>query len=220
MFAIVVGGGRVGSYLAKQLVTDGHKVTIVEQREDVAAKDAKEVPEASIVQGDGCDPEQLELAGANQADLVAAVTGHDEDNLVICQLSKYTFNVGRVVSRINNPKNEWLYNKQWGVDVAVSAVHIISKIIQEEATLGDIVTLLKLKEGKVTLVELVLNEKSKAVGKKIMELPLPPEKALIAAILREGTIIVPKGDTVLAAGDEVLALTSVAKEKDIKEALS
>jgi len=220
MFAIVVGGGRTGSYLAKSLIEDGHEVTILEQREEIADKDVQEVTKAKIIQGDGADPEQLELAGIRKADLVAAVTGDDEDNLVISQLSKFTFKVERVVGRVNNPKNEWLYNKSWGVDVAVSSVHIISTIIREEATLGDIVTLLKLKKGEIALVEITVSEKSSAVGKKIKDLDLPPETVLITAILRDGNVVVPKGDTELNAGDQLLVLTTPDNEELLEKKLS
>jgi len=220
MFAIIVGGGRVGSYLAKSLSEDGHRVSVIEERETVLNKLQKEVPKAEIIEGDGSDPENLEKAGANKADLLAAVTGQDEDNIVIGQLAKFTFKVDRVIARVNNPKNEWLFTKQWGIDVAVSAVHIIAKIIQEEATLGDIITLLKLKKGEISLVEFNVSETSKSVGKAIKELPLPPETVLIAAILRDGKIIVPKGETTLQAGDKILALSMVENEEKLKKALA
>lgn len=219
MFAIIVGGGRVGSYLAEQLLADGHRVSVVEKRQEILGKLHKEVPQAQIVEGDGSDPEILEKAGANKADLLAAVTGEDEDNVVIGQLAKYTFKVGRVIARVNNPKNEWLFTPQWGIDVAVSAVHIIAKIIQEEATLGDIITLLKLKKGAISLVELNISQESKAAGKAIKELPLPPETALITAILRDGEIIVPKGETVIQPNDQILALSTTANEEKLKKAL-
>jgi len=220
MFAIVVGGGRTGSYLAKSLIEDGHEVTILEQREEIADKDVAEVTKAKVIQGDGADPEVLELAGIRKADLVAAVTGDDEDNLVIAQLSKFTFKVPRIVGRVNNPKNEWLYNKSWGVDVAVSSVHIISTIIREEATLGDIVTLLKLKKGEIALVEFTLSDQSHAVGTKIKDLNLPPETVLITAILRDGKVVVPRGDTELGAGDKILVLTSPEHEELLEKKLS
>lgn len=219
MFSIIVGGGRVGSYLAKSLLEDGHRVSIIEKREEILEKLHKEVSDAAIIEGDGSDPEILEKAGANKADLLAAVTGLDEDNVVIGQLAKYTFKVDRVVARVNNPKNEWLYTPQWGIDVAVSAVHIIAKIIQEEATLGDIITLLKLKKGAISLIELNISDAAKSVGKSLKELPLPPETALITAILRDGKIIVPKGETVIQANDQILALSTVENEEKLKKAL-
>ncbi len=217
MFAVVVGGGRTGSHLAQSLIADGHDVTIIEKREDIVEKDKKEVPEANIVNGDGADLEQLEIANVGKADLIAAVTGDDEDNLVVAQLSKFTYDVPKVIGKVNNPRNEWLYNKSWGVDVAVSAVHIITSIIKEEASLGDIVTLLKLKKGEISLVEITIGENSKAIGKKIKELSLPPERVLITAILREGDIEVPKGETELKQDDQLLVLTSPKDEEDLKK---
>ncbi len=219
MFAIIVGGGRVGSYLASNLIEDGHRVSVIEKRHDILEKLHTEAPQAEIVEGDGSDPETLEKAGAHKADLLAAVTGEDEDNIVIGQLAKYTFKVNRTIARVNNPKNEWLFTPQWGIDIAVSAVHIIAKIIQEEATLGDIITLLKLKKGAIALVELIISDTSNAVGKAIKELPLPPETALIAAILRDGEILVPKGETVIQPHDQILALSTPENEEKLKKAL-
>lgn len=217
MFAIVVGGGKTGSYLASSLVEDGHTVAVIEKSPEVFAKLRREV-NTEMFQIDGCDPEKLEEAGIGKADLVVAVTGDDEDNLVVSQLAKYTFNVPRVIARVNNPKNRWLFDRQWGVDVAVSAVHIIAKIIQEEASLGDIVTLMKLKEGNVALVEVKLGAQAKAVGKAVKDLALP-EDAVLVAILRDERIIPPRGDTTIEASDELLALTSVKHEQALKAEL-
>lgn len=217
MFAIVVGGGKTGSYLANSLVEDGHTVTVIEKSPEVFAKLRREVS-TEMLQTDGCDPEKLEEAGIGKADLVVAVTGDDEDNLVVSQLAKYTFNVPRVIARVNNPKNRWLFDRQWGVDVAVSAVHVIAKIIQEEASLGDIVTLMKLKEGNVALVEVKLDSEAKAVGKAVKDLALP-EDAVLVAILRGERIIPPRGDTIIEAADELLAITSVKHEQALKAEL-
>lgn len=217
MLAIVVGGGKTGSYLASALVEDGHTVTVIEKSPEVFAKLRKEVA-TEMFQMDGCDPEKLEEAGIRNADLVVAVTGDDEDNLVVSQLAKYTFGVGKVIARVNNPKNRWLFDRQWGVDIAVSAVHIIAKIIQEEASLGDIVTLLKLKRGDIALVEVKLSPDSGVVGKSVKDLKLP-EDAVLVAILRDEGIVPPRGDTIIEGQDELLALTSVAHERQLKQAL-
>jgi trk system potassium uptake protein len=219
MFAIIIGGGRTGSYLAKNLVAAGHEVTVIENREEIARKDAKEVSGAKVILTDGADPEQLDLAGAAKADLMAVVTGSDEDNLVICQLAKYNFKVPRVVARVNNPKNEWLYTREWGVDVAVSSVEIISTIIQEDLSLGDVVTLLKLRGGEVGLVEVTVSDTSKAVGKAVKDLSLPADTVL-TAILRGHDIIVPKGLTEVDAGDHILILTKCGCERELEEQLS
>ena len=147
-----------------------------------------------------------------------AVTGDDEDNLVVSQLAKHTYRVPKVIARVNNPRNQWLFNRQWGVDVAVSAVHIISKIIQEEASLGDIVTLLKLKKGKLSLIELSIPESARSINKMIKELALPADSILVA-LVRDEQMIIPYGDTVIKAGDKILALTAVASEKQLKQCL-
>jgi trk system potassium uptake protein TrkA len=218
MFALIVGGGKVGSYLSQSLLADGHKVVVLEKRREICAKLNKEV-DTSVIKADGCDPESLEQAGINQADIVVAVTGDDEDNLVVSQLAKYTFGVDRVIARVNNPRNHWLFDRQWGVDVAVSAVHITSKIIQEEATLGDIVTLLKLRKGELSLVEITVSSDSKAVSKPIKDLTLPKESVFVA-LVRDQEILIPRGETVIQAGDELLALTSTSAEKELVKKLS
>src|SRR3990170_6523166 len=218
MYAVVVGGGKVGSYLAQSLLADGHVVMVMDKRAEICEKIAKEV-EAKVFEGDACDPEQFEASGVGRADLVAAVTGHDEDNLVISQLAKYTFKTLRVIARVNNPRNEWLFTKEWGVDVAVSAVHIIGKIIQEEATIGDIVTLLKFRHGKIALVEVVLPvDRCKVCDQKIEDLALPAD-CVIVGLIRGDDIIFPRGSTELKPGDTVIALTTTDLEKQLKEIL-
>lgn len=218
MFAVIVGGGKVGSYLAESLESDGHRVAVVEKNPDTCAKVQKRIG-GPLVCGDGGDLENLEKAGCRKADLVAAVTGADEVNLVICQLAKFTFDVRRVIARINNPRNEWLFHKDWGVDVGVSAVHIISRVIQEEARLGDLVTLLKLRKGEMALVEGTLSQDSRAAGKQVSELNLPSE-CVLAAIIRGDQLVIPRGTTTLEAGDEVLAITTVAAERTLDDILT
>lgn len=217
MFALIVGGGKVGSYLAQSLAADGHKVVVLEKGTEIISK-IKVETDVSVIHADGCDPEKLEEAGVRQADLVVAVTGDDEDNLVVSQLAKHNFKVKRVIARVNNPRNEWLFDRAWGVDVAVSAVHIIAKIIQEETSLGDIVTLLKLRKGEVALAEVKIPAGAASVGKTLQELALPPE-SVIVAVLRDVHLLIPKADTVIGAGDELLAITPVANEEQLLAAL-
>ena len=218
MKVIVVGGGKVGSYLAKSLIDEGHKVTVLEKRKDICAKLEKEIDSEQIFKGDGCDPLVLDEVNASSADLLVAVTGDDEDNLVVSQQAKQNLKIPRVVARVNNPRNQWLFDRQFGVDVAVSAVHIISKVIQEEASLGDIVTLLKLEKGEISLVELILSPKANSVGKMIKASNVPPE-AVLVPIVRDEKISIPHGDTFLQAGDKVLALTSTKEEQALKDCL-
>ncbi|MHB0977462.1 MAG: potassium channel family protein [Candidatus Aquicultorales bacterium] len=211
MFAVIAGGGRVGSYLARRLVEKGNRVVIMEKRAEVLGRLKDEVS-AEIIEGDATAPEAFERTGVANADLVAAVTGDDEDNLVVCQLAKKTWNVPRVIARVNHPANAWLYTKEWGVDVAVSAVHIIATIIEEEIELGDVVTLLKLQEGNVVLSEFAVKEGSPFVNKRVDQLGLPVDTVLVA-IIREQDVLVPGADTILQVDDQLLAITTPEQEK-------
>jgi trk system potassium uptake protein TrkA len=160
----------------------------------------------------------LKRAGVTDASLVVAMTRNDEDNLVVCRLAKHHYHIPRVIARVNNPRNEWLYTKAWGVDVAISQVHLTSKVIEEEIGLGELVTLLKLNRGEAALVELNLPETSPVRGKAIRDLPLPAD-TVIATIIRDGKLVIPRGDTTLEAGDEILAVSAVAAEAALKQAL-
>lgn len=217
MFVIIAGGGRTGSYLASNLLLAGHKVTVVEKRRETYEKIKKEIS-TEIILGDGSNPTLLSEAGTRKANLVIAVTSKDEDNLVIARLAKLEFNVPRVIARVNHPKNYNIFTKEWGVDVAISATHIIAKLIEEEATVGDLVTLLKLKSGSVALVEARIGSSSPLIGKEIRELQLPPD-CIVVSIIRGEEIVFPKGQSMITEGDEILVLTSVASEKRLSELL-
>jgi trk system potassium uptake protein TrkA len=217
MQAVIVGGGRGGSYLARDLQSQGYQVSVVDRRPEVVAKLRQEV-EGAVILGDGSSPEVLERAGVKGAALVVALTRNDEDNLVVCRLAKHHYQVPRVIARVNNPRNEWLYTKAWGVDVPISQVHLTAKVIEEEIGLGELVTLLKLNRGEAALVELNLPETSPVRGKAIRDVPLPPE-TVIATVIRAGALVIPRGDTVLEAGDEILAVSSVRAEPALKQAL-
>lgn len=217
MNAFIVGGGRLGSYLAQNLLEDGHTVTVMDKRQEVCEKLAKEI-NINIFQGDACDPEIFEEAGVARADLVVALTGHDEDNLVICQLAKFKFNAPRVIARVNSPRNEWLYGKEWGVDVAVSSVHIITKIIREEVNLGDIVTLLKLRKGEIALVETRLTEKSTILNQELKTIDFP-SNCIVVAIVRGSELLIPTGKTVFQPGDEILTITTAGNEAKLAKLL-
>ncbi len=217
MNVLIVGLGRTGSYLSRALSESGaHRIVAVEQDEARASK--AQPGGIKVLWADGCEPSVLEEAGARNSDLVVATTGDDEDNLVVAQLAKFHFGVSRVIARVNNPRNQWLYTKEWGVDVAVSPTDIIAKIIEEEMSLGDLVTLLKLQGGKVALTETKLAEGSNAAGKLVSELGLP-DGCVIVVIMRGGEIIVPGGMTRLEENDELLAVTSVDSERVLMEAL-
>ncbi len=217
MLAVIIGGGRGGSYLAGDLQTQGYRIKVVDRRPGVAAKLRQEIG-GDVICGDGCSPQILDQVGVSKADLVVALTHNDEDNLVVCRLAKHHFHVPRVIARVNNPLNEWLYTKDWGVDVAISQVHLTSKVIEEEIGLGELVTLLKLNRGEAALVELRLPETSPCRGKAIRDVNLPSD-AVIVSVIRAGKLVIPRGDTVFEAGDEILAVSTVAAEKPLKDIL-
>ncbi len=218
MLAVIVGGGRGGSYLAQDLQSQGYRVKVVDRRPDVVAKLRQEI-DGEVICGDGCNPEVLEQVGIRSADLAVAMLHDDEDNLVACRLAKHHFQVRRVIARVNNPRNEWLYTKSWGVDVPISQVHLTAKVIEEEIGLGELVTLLKLNRGEAALVELTLPATSPCLGKAIRDLQLPTD-TVIVSIIRAGKLVIPRGDTALEAQDEVLAVSTVAAERALKDQLA
>jgi trk system potassium uptake protein TrkA len=217
MLAVIVGGGRGGSYLAQDLQSQGYQVKVVDRRPDVVAKLRQEI-DGEVICGEGCSPQVLEQVGVAKADLVVAVLHDDEDNLVVCRMAKHHFHVRRVIARVSNPRNQWLYTKAWGVDVAISQVHLTVKVIEEEIGLGELVTLLKLNRGEAALVEIRLPESSPCRGKAIRDLNLPAD-TVIASVIRGGKLLVPRGDTQLESGDEILAISTVAAEQALKDIL-
>ncbi len=205
MFVIIVGGGNTGSYLAKLLMDAGHRITVIEERPVVLEKMRKELPEEFILPGDGSSPEVLERAGVLEANVLAAVTGSDETNLVITSLARFEFNVPRVIARLNNPKNAWLFTPEMGVDVFLNQADILARLVAEEMSLGDMMTLLKLRKGEYSLIEEKVHPLSPGADHALKDLPIPSE-CVIVAIIRKGQLLIPHGDTVLQQADEVLAL--------------
>jgi trk system potassium uptake protein TrkA len=214
MKLVMVGAGKLGHMVAK-VAQVRNSVTIVEKSPERAAEVKAALESCQIVVGDACDPAVLESAGTPHCDAVIVLTGHDEDNLVVCALAKYEYHVKKVITRINNPSNEWLYNRAWGVDVALNSAQVIASLIEEEASLRDIVTLLKLREGEVAIVELTVPDGGDIAGKPLMELGLPRE-CLVAAVLRGNKIIVPRGDVTLEAGDHLLVITYPSVEESLR----
>jgi len=214
MMVIIVGGGKVGSYLAEML-SEKHDVTIIEQSLDKSHDLEKSLANANIINGDGCEPLVLEGAGLSVADLVLAVTGDDEDNLVVSYLSKFVYEVPKVVARVNNPKNRWLFTRSWGVDIGVSSPDIIARIIDEEVTLGEVITVMKLRSSDIGLVEITLPGDARAVGKRLSELKLPPE-TVIVTVVRQEAMLIPAGDTLLQENDRVLAITNVNNQQALE----
>jgi trk system potassium uptake protein TrkA len=205
MYVIIVGGGNTGSYLAKLLLEGGHIVKVIEERPTVLEKIKGEIPPENILPGDGSSPKVLEQAGVHKANVLAAVTGADETNLVITSLARFEFNVPRVIARLNNPKNAWLFTPEMGVDVFLNQADILARLVAEEMSLGDMMTLLKLRKGEYSLIEEKVHPLSPAAGNTLRDLPIPAE-CVIIAVIRKNQLIIPHGDTTLQPADEVLAL--------------
>ena len=219
MFVIIVGGGKTGSHLAELLLAAGHTARIIDRRPEVIEKLKTELPEEAIVRGDGADPKVLINVGVKSAHVVAAVTGDDEDNLVVSTLAKFEFRVRRVIARVNNPKNAWLFTPDMGVDVAINQADLMAKLIAEEMSLGDMMTLVKLRKGEVSVVEEKIEEGAVAAGKLVRDIPLPPGCNL-AAVIRKGEVILPRGDTLLQPNDEVLAVVRTDQEAELNKLLT
>lgn len=205
MVIVLVGGGKVGTYLAELLLDEGHRVRVVENQPSHLAGLKVSFPSEVIVDGSGDDPDVLERAGIRQADVVVAVTGCDETNLVVTNLARFEFQVPNTVARVNNPKNRWLFTPEMGVDVCIDQANVIAHLLLEELSLGEMITLLKLRKGQFALVEEHVDANAAAANHTIAELNLPPQ-SVISAILREGELVIPHPTTVILPGDEVLAL--------------
>ena len=192
------------------LLAEGYRVKIIEvRREEIPRLHADLRPEV-VVPGNGTDPNLLEAAGIRQADVVAAVTGADETNLVVASLARFEFSVPRTIARVNNPKNAWMFTPEMGVDVALNQADLIAHLIAEEMSLGDMMTLLKLRKGQYSLVEEKVDPTAIAAGKAVRDLSLPAE-CILAAVIRKGQLLIPRGDTVLQPADEVLAVVHASQ---------
>jgi trk system potassium uptake protein TrkA len=206
LFVLVIGGGRLGSQLALDMLEQGYKIRILDNRPAVLDRLHGMVPTEVIVVGDPTQPRALAEAGIETANVVAVVMPKDSQNLAIASFARFQFNVPRVIARVNEPRNAWLFTPEMGVDVAVNQADILGSLIQEEMSMGDMMTLLKLHRGEYSVVEEKIPADAWAIGMEIRELDLP-ENCVIAAIIRQGKIVVPHGFSTLEAGDEVLAVT-------------
>ena len=215
----IAGAGNVGHFVAGDLSHRGHDVVLIEQNADLVESLRPDLPDVNWVIGDACELYTLDAAVLSSCEVAVAATGDDEDNLVIALLAKQEFAVPRVVARVNHPDNEWLFTESWGVDVAVSTPHLLASLVEEAVSVGDLVRLLNLEQGKVSLMEVTLADGSTADGKTIAELGLPPD-CTVVAVVRQRHVIAPRGRTPLQAGDEVLALTSTEAESDLRNALT
>jgi trk system potassium uptake protein len=210
MKVIIVGGGKVGSALAALLLGAGHAIKLVEARREVLNRLQHELPSEVVVQGSGTDPNLLEAAGIRQSQVVAAVTGADEVNLVVTSLARFEFGVPRTIGRVNNPRNAWMFTPEMGVDVALNQADLMAHLIAEEMSLGDMMTLLKLRKGQFSLVEEKVHPAAIAAGKAVGEIDLPVECAL-AGVIRKGQLLMPRPDLVLEPADEVLAVVHASQ---------
>ena len=213
MYIIVGGGGKVGFYLARELIHQGHEVLIIERSASRCEQIAAELGNV-VLRGNADEASLLAEAGTNRADVMVAVTGDDEDNLVICQVAKRRFNVQRAVARINNPKNEQIF-RLLGIDATVSATDLIMAVIEQEIPSQSLVPLLRLRHADVEVVDIVLPRDSSLDGLAVRDLRLPPE-SLLAIIIRDGEPIFPSGGTTLRSGDEILAFTRSAHEEELR----
>jgi trk system potassium uptake protein TrkA len=218
MYVIIIGGGRTGSHLASLLASQGHEVCVVEHQQDILASVHHELPTELIYEGDGTDPQVLETVDIKRANVVAAVSSDDADNLVAASLARQQYGVRRVIGRVNNPRNAWLFTPEFGVDVALNQADIMAKLIEEEMSLGDMMTMLKLRRGKYSLVEEKIFHGAHAVGVAVKNLQLPPN-CIISGIIRQGEIVIPRGITVLEEGDEILALVDDAARGQLEKIL-
>jgi trk system potassium uptake protein TrkA len=219
MRIVVAGAGNIGRHLANDLHLRGHDVTVIEQDSGTLDRAQEDAPHGvTFILGDACEPWVLDKADVRSSEVIVAATGDDEDNLVISLLSKQEYGVPHVVARVNHPKNEWLFNESWGVDLPMSPPHVLTALVEEAVTVGDLIRLFKLERGRVTLVEITIDGSSPIAGRPLYELRLPPDSAVVA-VLREGHVVVPQPETQLVAGDEILAIATAEAEEALRVAI-
>jgi trk system potassium uptake protein TrkA len=214
---LVAGAGVWGAYIADHLVDQGQEVVVVEQ-DAAAAQHARASGGRVVIAGDACEPSVLDRAGLNTIDTVVAATGDDEDNLVVSLLAKHSYGVPRVVARVNNPKNAWLFTEDWGVDTAVSAPAILTRLLDTAVGIHDVVALLRSEHGGVALVEVTLDDDAAAVGRRADQLDLP-EGSVVVAVVRGERVLPGGGSDPLEPGDELLAVTALDTEPALRQAI-
>ena len=217
MYIIIIGGGKIGYHLGKALLDEGHEILVIEKNADKMEFICGELGSV-CVRGDGCETTTLDEAGTSRADMLIAVTGDDEDNLVACQVAKHKFNVPRTIARISNPKNEAIFRKL-GIDATVSSTNVILEYIEQKVPTHPLTHLLEIRDEGLEIVEVKIPPESVAVGKAIKELPLPPESALSLLIRKQEKPRIPTDNTVLQAGDQIIAVTPPESEQALRAAL-
>jgi trk system potassium uptake protein TrkA len=218
MYVIIVGGGKVGFHLARELVEDGHEVLVIEENQAIVTRINSDLGDIAI-EGDGCEVAVMEQAGMARADMVIAVTGDDEDNLVVCQVAKKRFNVPRTVARINDPRNEDIF-KVLGIDVTVSATAAIMAQIEEELPSHRLIHLLTLRGSDLEIVDIEIPDNAAVVGRKVKELLLPHQTIMVLIYDRDGVPRVPTGETTVRGGDEIVLVTRKESETALRSALT
>ena len=216
MRVAIAGAGAVGRSIARELVRSNHHVMLLERKLEHVEPEV--IPQAEWIHADACELSLLEAAQLETYDVVIAATGDDKANIVLSLLAKTEFGVGRVVARVNDPRNEWLFDESWGVDVAVSTPRMLASLVEEAVTVGDLVRLMTFRQGQANLVEITLPDNTPLAGKPVRKLQLPRDAALVT-ILRGGRVIVPQQDDPLEGGDELLFVASVDVEDDLRAAV-
>ncbi|MBM3720823.1 MAG: TrkA family potassium uptake protein [Actinobacteria bacterium] len=209
----IAGAGNAGRAIARELIANGHQVLLIDKNPKSLKMDS--VPNAEWLLADACEISTLDKAGLGQCQVLVAATGDDKANLVASLLAKTEYGVPRVVARVNHPKNEWLFDSSWGVDVAVSTPRIIAALVEEAVSVGDVVRLFSIKSGEANLVEITLPDNSICIGKSVSEIALPKDASL-AAIIRDGHVIAPSPHDLFSAGDELIFVASAEAENQIK----
>ena len=218
MFVLIAGGGRTGARLANLLINQDYKVRLIENRRELLGLLHQELPTEVIYEGNPVDPSILEAAGIRDAHAVAAVTSTDSTNLALCFLAKTMFDVPRTIARVNNPNNAWLFNEKFHVDQALNSADVLAHLIQEEMSLGDMMTLFKIRRGRYAVVEERVPEGAKAIGIQLKDMGLA-EHCVIAAIIRHGVMTLPRGDSTLEEMDEIVAVASPEGAKMLADLL-
>ena len=219
MYILIVGGGKVGSYLARHLVNEGHEILLIEKDAKKWDRIAEELGSV-VMRGDGCEAATLADAGTERADIVVAVTGDDEDNLVICQVAKQRFGVGRTIARINNPKNEEVF-RLLGIDVTISSTNVILEHIEHELPTRNLMHLMSFRNKTgLEIVELRVPPNSPAIGRRLREVDLPPDSVVTLIVNERDGALVPTPETVLRANDEIVAVTQPEREQSLRRALA
>ena len=219
MYIIVIGGGQVGYQLTKALLAEGHEVLVIEKNAGVSQSIANELGTSVVLHGDGCEVSVLNEAGTSRADMMLAVTGDDEDNLVACQVAKHKFSVARTLARVRNPRHEALFRKL-GVDVTVSSTSLILEHIEHEVPSHPLMHLMLIHDRGLEIVEVRVPASSKSVGHKVKDLSVPPDTVLSLIIRKARKPIIPSPETVIEAEDQVVAVTPPASETDLRNVLT